>query len=81
MINLYKEQEFLLGNIRGLIDKYIHDTEAIKDKFIVAAYLERLGHYNIKIEDRHTEILGLNNLNINHKYLINNILRVKMLFN
>ena len=54
MINLYIEQEFLLDNIRGLIDKYIHDTEAIKDKFTVAAYLERLGHYNVKFQERHT---------------------------
>ena len=54
MINLYKKQESLLDNIKGLIDKYIHDTEAINDKFTVAAYLERLDHYNFKLQERHT---------------------------
>ena len=75
MINLYKEQESLFDDIRGLIDKYINDTEEIKEKFAVAAYRERLGHYNFKFQERHTEILGLNNVNFNHKYFTDNFLK------
>ena len=40
----------------------VHDTGAIMDKFTIAAYLERLAHYNIKFQERHAEILGLNNV-------------------
>ena len=54
MINLYEEQESLLDTIRGLIDSYNNDTEAIKDEFTVAVYLERLEHYHIQLLDRHT---------------------------
>ena len=75
MINLYKEQESLLDDTRGLIDKYINDTEAIDDKFTLAAYLESLGHYNLKFQERHTEILGLNNVNFNYKYFTDNFLK------
>ena len=74
MIDWYKEQEPLLDDIRGLIDKYINDAEASKDKFTVAAYLERY-HYNFKFQERHTEILGLNDVNFNHKYFTDNFLK------
>ena len=74
MINLYEEKEFLLYSIRGLTDKYINETEAIKDKFTVAAYSERLAHYDMKFQKRHTEILGLKYVNFNLKYFTDNLL-------
>ena len=74
MINLYKEQEYLLDDIRRLIDKYINDSEAIKDRFTVAAYLQRLGHYNFKFQERLG--LGLNNVNFIHKYSTDHFLNL-----
>ena len=73
MINLYKEQEALLVKIKELIVKY--NTEAIKDEFTVEAYLERLDHYHIKLQEHHTRILDCFNVNSNHDYFINNFLQ------
>ena len=69
------EQESLLDTIKGLVDSYNNDTEAIKDEFTVAVYLERLEHYHIQLLDRHTEILSLVNVNFNLDYFINNVLK------